>query len=63
MNNDGLYITTVLLEKTFNTELTINQWALVSQLVTLLYPFLEFSCEFEHVDSSISLIISIVDYF
>ena len=50
-------ITTVFPETTCTAELTISQWALVSQLVTLLHPFEEFSCEFERADASISLII------
>ena len=50
-------ITTVLPETTCTAELTISQWALVSQLVTLLHPFEEFSHEFERADASISLII------
>ena len=50
-------ITTVLPETTCTAELTISQWTLVGQLVTLLRPFEEFSREFERADASISLII------
>ena len=50
-------ITTVLPETSCTAELTISQWTLVGQLVTLLRPFEEFSREFERVDASISLII------
>ena len=50
-------ITTVLPETSCTGELTISPWTLVGQLVTLLYPFEEFSREFQCVDASINHII------